>query len=535
MGIYRILSLKRKSNKNKSKSKQQNKVVDPVNRSLEQNIYQIKDMFKDCSDVIYREFEVGNERPINAAVIFIDGMIDKELLNEQIIKPLMLEIRISPINLKDVRLNIYELLEKKSMTVSDIEETHDMQKTVDAVLSGDTVLLLDGYDKAFIIASKGWPTRGVSQPETEAVIRGSRDGFTETIRVNTVLVRRRIRDTNFKVKSMSIGQRSKTDIAILYIDDIVDKQVLNEVENRLSDISIDGVLESGYIEQFIEDNWLSPFPQIQNTERPDSVAAAVLEGRVAILIDNTPFALIVPATLNSFFQSPEDYYERWIIGSFIRMMRFVAGLFSLIISALYVAITSYHPGIIPTKLALSIAGNREGVPFPAIIEAFIMEITLEMLREAGVRLPGPIGQTIGIVGGIIIGQAAVEAGIVSSIMVIIVAFSAISSFAIPNYSVAIGFRVLRFVLIFLAAFLGLYGIMLGLLAVLIHMVTLKSFGVPYLTPFTMNNANLLKDSVIRVPIPAMKERPGFTAGDDKVRIGQGPDKQKSGDKNDDKG
>ena len=241
-----------------------------------------------------------------------------------------------------------------------------------------------------------------------------------------------------------------------------------------------GILESGYIEQLIEDNIFSPFPQTQATERPDAAAGAVLEGRVVIIVDNSPFVLIVPTTLPGLFMSPEDYYQRWLVSSFVRVIRVAAGLVSMILPALYIAITSYQPDIIPYRFALSIAGSREGVPFPAFIEAFLMEVTLELLREAGVRLPDPLGATIGIVGGIVIGQAAVTAKIVSPVMVIIVSVTAISSFIIPNYGVTTGFRLLRFALMIFATVLGLYGIMLGIILVLIHLVNLKSFGVPYL-------------------------------------------------------
>ena len=277
------------------------------------------------------------------------------------------------------------------------------------------------------------------------------------------------------------------------------------------------MLDSGYIEQFIEDNPYSPFPQIATTERPDEVAGELYEGRVVILVDNSPFALIIPTTINSLFQSPEDYYDRWIISSVLRVIRFTASLLALVMPSLYVVFTSYHTGILPTKLVLSIAASREGVPFPAIVEAFIMEFTLELLREAGLRLPSAIGNTIGIVGGLIIGEAAVRAGIVSPIMVIIVAITAIASFANPSYNLSVGFRLLRFTLIAASGILGLYGLVLGLILILVHLVRLKSFNEPYLTPFVAVNWSDYKDTIYRAPLYKMVKRP-IRISEDKVRM-----------------
>jgi len=258
-------------------------------------------------------------------------------------------------------------------------------------------------------------------------------------------------------------------------------------------------------------------PQISVTERPDEVAASLYEGRVAILVDNSPFALIVPTTLNSLFQSPEDYYDRWYVASILRFIRYMASILSLVLPASYIAVTSFHPGILPAKLVISMAAARQGIPFPVLIEAFIMEVTFELLREAGLRLPVPIGSAIGIVGGIVIGSAAVEAGIVSPIMVIIVAITAISSFSIPNYSLAVGFRMLRFLLMIFAGTMGLYGIMLGVLLILSHLVKLKSFGIPYMSPYVSFVGSDFKDTIIRVPAFLMAKRPVLLARD-KIRL-----------------
>jgi len=369
-----------------------------------------------------------------------------------------------------------------------------------------------------VISTRGWEKRGVEEPSTEAVIRGPRDGFTETYRTNVALVRRRLKDPNLKVKTIKLGRHTRTDVGIMYIKGVAKPSIVDEVLKRLNTIDISCVLESGYIEQMIEGDWLSPFPQLRRTERPDVVAASLVEGNVAILCDNTPFALLAPTTFLSLFQSPEDYYERWYIVSMIRILRFIAGFFAFTFPSLYIAMTTFHPGMLPTDLVLSIAAAREGVPFSAVLETLIMIVSLEVLREAGVRLPGPIGQTIGIVGGLVVGEAAVRASIVSPIMVIVVAINAISSFAIPNYSVAISFRLLTFIMIALASIAGLYGIMLGLLGLTIHLVTLKSFGAHYLSPFVSFRFSESKDNIIRGPLPSMEIRPGYTRPQDFDRI-----------------
>ncbi|QSZ27480.1 spore germination protein [Aceticella autotrophica] len=505
-----------KNNTDEGSNSNEDKV--PVKSKIDENLKYIKEKLKDCDDVIYRDIWVGEKQQYKMSLIYVDGLVDKQLINDHVMHSLMLDARQAKPSVEELKGNLYEVIKKATITGGDIKEIDDLDKCITSILSGDTALFFDGYPKIVIISSKGWQMRSVMAPETEMVVRGAREGFTETIRVNTALVRRWIRDPEFKIKQMQIGKRSKTDVAVLYIDDIVNKDLLNEVIKRLKEIVIDGVIESGYIEQLIEEDWHSPFPQILNTERPDKVAASVLEGRIAILVDNSPFALIIPAAFATLFQSPEDYFERWMIASLLRILRFTAALVALLAPALYIAFIEYHPGMIPTKLALYIAATRQGVPFPAFLEALIMEATFELLREAGIRLPVPIGQTIGIVGGLIIGQAAVMAGIVSPLMVIVVAVTAVASFSIPSYSAAIAFRMLRFIFMILAAVFGLYGIMLGLIIVLTHLVVLKSFGQPYLSPFIEINMNDFADTLIRAPFMVLKNRPGSLNTKDKKRL-----------------
>ena len=359
-------------------------INDDIYKNTRDNLSYIKELLSNNSDVVFREFYIGK---YFCAIIYIDGMGDKILLDDYVLQTVMLRGKL----VKDINE-----IKDKLLTVSDIKEINKMTLGINSILSGDTLMFVEGLQGAFVIATRLWPVRGVSEPSGETVVRGGRDGFTETIRFNTALVRRRIRDTRLKVVSKTLGIRSKTDVVYMYIDDIVNKDILEEVTKRIDKINIDAVLDSGYVEQLIEDNRMSPFPQTQNTERPDVVAAALYEGRIAILVDNSPFVLIIPATLPNLFQSPDDYYQRWIVSSVVRMIRLLSILISLVLSPLYVAVTSYNTSIIPTKLAYFIAGSREGVPFPAFIEAIIMEISMAFLLESIVRLPKPIGATISI-------------------------------------------------------------------------------------------------------------------------------------------
>lgn len=481
------------------------RVKEKISSDIKEDVKYIKEIFKDASDIVIREFHF---QKLNAALIYVDGMADKILLDDYVLESLMQE--------GDPIKSVYDVKDK-ILTVSDIKEVEKLSEGIKAMLSGDTLMLIDSLEAAYVIGTRLWPARGVGEPSSETVVRGAREGFTETVRFNTALIRRRIRDSRLKMAGKSIGVRSKTDVIVTYIEDIVNTDVLDELYDRLDKIDIDAILDSGYIEQMIEDNKLSPFPQVQSTERPDVVAAALYEGRIAVLVDNSPFAIIVPATLPNLFQSPDDYYQRWLNASITRVIRTFALILSVMLPALYVAITSFHTAIIPTRLAYSIAASREGVPFPAFIEALIMEISLALLLEAIVRLPRPIGATIGIVGGLIIGQSAVSAGIVSPIMIIIIGATAITEFISPNYGVTVGLRLIRFLLLIASAIAGLYGIMLGLLVVLTHLIRLKSFGIPYLAPAVNPNVNDFKDLFVRLPFKYFKKRPSYMNTKDKVR------------------
>lgn len=451
-------------------------------------------------------------------VAYTDGMSDREQIENSILNTFMIEIR----KVREIsNENIFKALKENALTTADFYETTDFETVTTEILSGNTLLLIDGYAKAIIVSSKGWEKRGVSEADTEIVVQGSKESFSECYRINTVLVRRRIRDPKLKIKQMQIGRRSKTDVGVMYIKDIARRDIFDEVVKRLNEIDIDAILDSGYIEQLIEDNKYSPFPQMQLTERPDKVASALLEGRIAIIVDNTPFAIILPSVFASFYQSSEDYYERWEIMSFLRIIRYIAGAIATFLPGLYIAVCAFHPSMIPVELMLKMSEARRLVPISIVTEVMIMEIAFETLREAGIRLPSAVGSTLGIVGGIIIGQAAVDAGIVSPIVVIVVSLTGIASFAIPNVSLVSAYRLVKYLVIALSACFGILGFCVALLLIFIHLATLKSFGIPYLFPFVSLTPSVysdLKDTIIKPPITMLDKRPIFAQKSQRIRM-----------------
>ena len=482
--------------------------VEKISNNLETNITILENAFQNCGDIVKRRFFVGEKKDIAVYMIYTDNIVNGSAIEESILTNIMNRCRID-----GKKEGMLKRLNEEVIAIGEMNEVKTFQEIFDAVLLGDTILLMDENDIALQASTKGFPSRGVSEAKTEVVVQGPKDAFTEIGATNIVLIRRRIRDTKLKVKRTKVGKRSKTDVAILYMEDIVRKEILQEVEYRINQIDIDVILDSGYIDQLLENRWLSPFPQLQMTERPDKAASALLEGRVVIVIDNTPFVVIAPATLNVFFQASEDYYDRWEIMSFIRLIRYCAGFLAVALPGLYIALTVFHPSMLPTNLALKIAETRQNIPFPAVGEILIMELAFELLREAGIRLPSPVSSTIGIVGGIIIGQAAVEAGIVSPSVVIVSALTGICTFVIPNIALVSGLRLTKYIVLIFSAFLGLYGFWLALILMLIHMASLKSFHIPFLYPFcsaSVNNYNDLEDSIFRLPLWFMKKRPIFS-------------------------
>ncbi|MDD2281841.1 MAG: spore germination protein, partial [Eubacteriales bacterium] len=398
-----------------------------------------------------------------------------------------------------------------------LTEVATLGGAVQEVLNGQVLLIVPRQARAWSVNAKAARLRAVAEPETQKVVRGPREGLIEDLETNLTLVRKRLKTPALKIDCRSVGRRSNTELAVLHLEGVADPKVLAEVHARLNKIDIDGIMDSGELEQLIEDNTMSVFPQVGNTERPDNIAAALLNGRVAILVDNSPFALIVPNVLTDMLQSSDDYYERFQFSSLIRILRYVLAFVALLSPALYVAITTFHHEMIPTDLLTNLVHARAGVPFPTVIEAGLMELAFEALREAGLRLPKAVGQAVSIVGALIIGQAAVEAGLVSPIMVIVVAATGIASFTIPAFNGAVVTRMLKFPLLVAAGTMGLYGISMALAIIIIHLSSLRSFGVPYLSPLAPITISDWKDLIVRIPTWAMYQRPTFIAKGDLQR------------------
>ncbi len=471
-----------------------------LTKSLKDNMAAIDEHIKDCDDIKCRKMKLGEEKKVEACIYYVEVAINNLTIEETVIGKLINRLWCMEPQEQ------YEYIKDNALGITDVKELKDLSEVIMGIMIGDGVVLIDGYDKAIKIKSKGYPMMGVGESSREKVLRGSREGFADAVKCNTALLRKRIRSDKFKVKEKIMGNITNTTVAIAYVEGLVRDSVLKEIDERLSNLQIEGLTDTGIIEQLTEECEWSPFPQYQTTERPDKAAMEILNGRVALFVDNTPVALLLPTCYGSFFQTVDDYYNRFMVVSFARIIRHVAAIIAMCFPAIYLAVVNFHPEILPTALIMTLATARQNVPFPALIEVLIMELAFELLREAGVRVPGPMGSTIGIVGGLIIGQAAVEAGAVSPMIVIVVAVTALASFAIPNEELASAYRILKYFAIFMAAIFGFFGVIMAWLFVIGHLSRLKSFDFPYLMPMAaadINNGEDLKDYMVRYPLGAL--------------------------------
>lgn len=487
----------RNRQQNTSGANKQSSTTTELSSSLTENLKKLRNVFGISDDIVIREFTIGDDAQTTAGIIFLEGMVDKNLVNESIIRPLMYDRTLKTMNI--------EVIKRSMLSVGNVTSVTTMDEVVDHSLSGETVFLMDGSKVALVIGSQGWETRGVEDPKTESIVRGPREGFSENIRINTSLLRRKIKSPNLVMEAIKVGKITKTDVCLVYINGVVNPKIVEEARARLKRIDTDAILESGYIEGYIEDAPFSIFATVANSERPDAVAAKLLEGRAAIIVDGTPFVLTFPMVFLESFQSNEDYYSRPYYASMVRLFRFIAFGISVLFPATYVAVTTFHQELLPTPLLFTIASAVEGTPFPAAVEVLVMGIIFEILREAGIRLPRPVGQAISIVGALVIGESAVSAGLIGEPVVIIIALTAVSSFAVPAQTDS--GAILRVIFVLLAGAMGGFGIIIGLLGVLIHLASLRSFGTPYLSPLAPLSVYGLKDVFIRVPIWAHITRP----------------------------
>lgn len=489
-----------------------------VSPSLLENLNELDKALGSSDDVVFRRFKLGINHA-NAFILFIDGLVDKNLVAENIIKPIISLTPLADNQFPDVS-HVGELVIESLLTAGEVQEEQTLQTVLDGVLIGQTALFIEGCNKAILISSQGFENRGVEEPATEAVIRGPREGFSEPLRINTSLIRRKIKNPNLQIETFTLGRQTKTKVAIAYVKGIANEEITKELKERISRIDTDEIFGAAFIEAFIEDAPFSLFPTMGVTERPDVAAARIVEGRVAIITDGTPTVLTVPHLFVESFQTADDYLNRFHFMTLVRWLRFLAFFLTVFLPSLYIALVTYHQEMIPTPLLMTIAASREGTPFPAFVEAIGMGVIFELLREAGIRMPRPVGQAVSIVGALVIGDAAVSAGLVGEPMVIITALTAITSFI--NSSKIDVTVILRLLSTVFAAVAGLYGILIGTLITMIHLTALRSFGVPYMSPLSPLNVNDLKDVLIRAPIWAMNIRPRVLTDGRRQAPGQKP-------------
>lgn len=458
---------------------------------------EIKEILNNNDDVTYMPLQVQG---IRCTLIYIQSIINLQTLQEQIASPLL---ALSLSNAKDIK----QAFEEGSLFTCPYQQVAEPSSIALAIVQGSVAVCLEGFFSANVFQMPSYEKRSVEESQNEQVVIGPREAFIEDIEINVSLLRHRIKHPDLKIVRYSLGKYTKTQAYIVYIEGLCEKSILEELNRQFQHIDIDGVLGVSYFSEEMKATRKTPFPQFQYTERPDTVAASLLEGRIAILLDGTPSALLVPVSIFSLLQSSEDYYQSFYSASWIRMVRFVFALVSLMLPSLYVAITTFQPDIIPTDLLITIAAARENIPFSALTEAFIMELTFEALREAGTRIPKPVGQTISIIGAIVIGQAAVDAGIVSTPMVIVVSITGIAAYIVPHYELGLTFRLLRFPLLILGGTTGLLGVLAATYIVYGHLCSINTFGTPYMQPLAPLLLSDWKDMLFRAPSYFMKKRP----------------------------
>ena len=476
---------------------------------LSENLAQIRILMAESLDLTLREFELGNGQ--RAATLYIDGLVDMEVLGHDFYAPLQ-----SADNAKNYSA---AELSQRVISLGSLQVSQDFDQVIGAVLQGLTALFVDGDDHALLVQAISWQQRSVAEPGTDVVIRGPREGFIESMRVNVSLLRRKIHHPDFTAETLNLGRYSRTDIALVYIKGIVNQDVLTRLRQRLSEIDIDAILDSGYIEQLVQDTPYSLFPTIGTAEKPDIAAARILEGRIAILVDGSPVALTVPMLFVEGLHSPEDHYTRFYYATWVRIIRAIAFAISLLLPGFFLAAVYYHQQIIPFNLLLSMAAGESSTPFSTGFSLLLLGLAYEILREAGIRLPKPAGQAISIVGAIVMGDAAVSANLISASVLIVLALTVVAAFVSATYVDAA--TLLRLIFLLLAWGLGFFGMLIGILFLLVYLCSLESFGVPFFAPFAPYDAYGMRDAMVRYPLRRLRFRPDLLSRN-RRRMGQTP-------------
>lgn len=483
-----------------------------ISAELEYNLSFLRGAFGGCYDLVLRAFTSGIDGK-KCLIAFLDGMVDKNIINTDVIKPIQTPGNSGPRSERAKPDAAAMLMENTLLNISVIKEVFFLKDAVKQILEACCVLFIEGSSSAVVIYASDIKTRSVSEAQGESVLRGPLEAFIEDVNVDVTMIRRRLKTTNLKLEQYEIGKQSKTKVILAYLQGVADEQVIGEARRRLEKVDIEMLFDGGQIQSCIEDDPLSPFPQMNTTERPDVCTAALAEGRFAILVDGSPFVIIAPTTFFYLFSAAEDYYNRYIFVSFIRIISYLAFIVALAGPSFYIAVTTYHPDMLPTTLLISVLSARANVPFPALLEAVLLELIFELVREAAIRLPNRISQALSIIGALVIGQISVQAGLVSPLMIITVSITGLASFVIPKINSARQISVLRFPLMIFAATMGIFGLIMAGLIILIHLAALRSFGVPYLSPVTPLHPEGLKDTVIILPARSMGGQPSFIASD----------------------
>lgn len=490
---------------NTTKDVEPQKIFTEIDKNLDFLKYKYNALI--CNDVIIREFSLlAQNIEYKAFVMYIDGMVDSPVINEFILSPLMMrnranifddkqkkfvsEEKIDNVTLKNFKKskekNLVDFIYNSLIPQNSVDKVTDFSDVYSAINMGNCMLFVDSLDTAFNLDVKGFKQRNIDSPSNEVVVRGSQEAFVENIRTNTSMIRRLVNNENLVMETLTVGQITKTQVSIGYIKSLANEDLIAEVRYRINNLSVDYLISSGQLEQLIQDSPESLFPQMIATERPDKVSNFLLEGRVIIIVNGSPYVLVAPGVFVDFIASPEDLNLKYQFSNMQKLIRLLAIFLSLLLPGMYIAITNYHQELIPTELLFTIAAARESVPFPTFVEIILMEISFELIREAGLRVPTPLGSTIGIVGALILGEAAVSASLVSPVLIIIIAITGICSFSIPDFSLNFTFRIYRFIYIILGYVAGFLGISVVLFIQLVIMCKLKSFGSPYINPYILN-------------------------------------------------
>lgn len=477
----------------------------------------IRQKMQGSADIIYSEIILNSDSDQKFSIIFIDGMVDSYMVDNFVLKPLIQEASLGIVKTEQ---ELIDLIMLGKVYHNQRKLRYMLSDCLNDMLSGSAVLIFENAKAAITFDLKGFDKRAITEPTNENVLKGSKESFIEVLRTNTALVRRRIQTSDLKLYEMTLGQRSHTAVSIVYLDGVANKAILNKIKERLQSIDIDGIMSAGQLESFLMDKKRSFFPQILYTERVDKFCASLMEGRVGIIVDGLPLAYIVPIDIDSLIQAPEDYALNYIQSSLLRLLRHICAFAALIIPAFYVAVTTFHSEMIPTTLAISIIQSKAGVPFPSYLEVMLMLFSFEVMLEAGLRLPKAIGQAVSIVGAIIIGQAAITAGILSPGVVIAISAAGITGFVVPSQDLSNALRLCRLILMLLAIIGGLFTVTLGLILLLYHLCSLEVFGVPYMSPYVANEGKeMFSDSFIRKPWHKSKYRPSNIGPEDVKRQG----------------